>query len=267
MSSSEALTLLRRSDPALRLEPVSTQAREILRDRIMVLPAPSPHMPRDRRRPRRLAHLALAAVTVLVVGVGAAWAAGVLSPLAVFEQNAQRDGNPPGSIWDQSVAPATVRRAASVSIPEVGAVGFWYAETTRGGWCGALRLPDGNWLGTGKGPLDAGGTVPGCYPTREAVNAAARSPVYVLNGFDYQEDDVDARPVGGSFWRIRFGRIDAPGAVRIVDRVSGESAGVERGLFELAVADPDPAAGGGVHLVALSADGKVVADDCPSCNP
>jgi hypothetical protein len=223
--------------------------------------------PRDRRRPRRLVHVALAVATTLVVGVGAAWASGLLSPLAVFEQNAQRDGNPPGSIWDQSVKPSTVRQTTRVSIPEVGAVGFWYADTTRGGWCGALRLPHGTWLGTGKEPLDAGGTVPGCYPTRGAVNAAAKSPVYVLNGFDYQEDDVDARPLGGSFWRIRFGRIDAPGAVRIVDRVSGASAVVEGGLFELAVADPDPTARGSVHLVALSAGGHVVADDCPSCKP
>jgi hypothetical protein len=208
--------------------------------------------------------VALALAAALVVGVGAAWASGLLSPLAVFENNAQSDGNPPGSIWDQKVDPGTVRMAASVRIPGVGPVRFWYALTTGQGWCGALRLPDGNWLGTGKEPLDGGGTVPGCYPTRAAVNGAAKTPVYVLNGFDYVEDDVDARTLGGSYWRIRFGRVD-PRAVRVVDRVSGVSTPVENGLFELAIADPDPSALGSVHLVALTADDKVVANECESC--
>ena len=55
--------------------------------------------------------------------------------------------------------------------------------------------------------------------------------------------------------------------MRVVDRFSGASAPVRRGLFAIAVADPNPTLGGDVHLVALAGDGKVVADDCPSCNP
>jgi hypothetical protein len=263
--STDALDLLRAHDPARLLRPLDDAARRAQCELVM-----SDALRRKARGPRRKLRVAAAVAAVLaavLVVVGAAWACGLLSPLAVFENNAQRDGSPPGSIWDQSVDPGTVRLVASVQVPDVGAVGFWYARTTRGGWCGALRLPNADWLGTGKSPLDAGGTVPGCYPTRSAVNSAAKTPVYVLNGFDYQEADVDARPLGGSYWRIRFGRIDAPGAVEVVDRASGASAPIENGLFELAIADPDPTGRGSVHLVAVAADGDVVADDCPSCGP
>src|SRR2546430_5604866 len=45
-----------------------------------------------------------------------------------------------------------------------------------------------------KDPLDAGGTLPGCWPTREQVNGKAK-PVYVITGFDYQEADIDARSI------------------------------------------------------------------------
>src|SRR5438034_7842970 len=112
-------------------------------------------------------------------------------------------------------------------VPEVGAVGFWYGTAARR-VVRALRLPSGAWVGTGEDPVDAGGTLPGCWPTREQVNGNA-NPVYVITGFDYQEADIDARSSGGSFWRIQFGRVDVPGAVRVTDLVSGRSARVADG--------------------------------------
>jgi (2Fe-2S) ferredoxin len=260
--SASALDLLRAHDPARELAPLDGASRDAHRARIL-----ERSQRLERRRPWRTLRVAAALAAALAVGVGAAWASGLLSPLAIFENNAQREGNPPGGLWDQTVDPSTVRRAASVQIPHVGAVDFWYGESAQGGWCGGVRLPDGEWLGTGQDKLDAGGALPGCYPTRAAVNGAAETPVYVLNGFDYQEGDVDARSLGGSFWRIWYGRVDARGSVRVVDRFSGAGAPVQRGLFAIAVADPNPTVGGGVHLVALASDGKVLADDCPNCNP
>ena len=86
-------------------------------------------------------------------------------------------------------------------------------------------------------------------------------PRRTLDGFDYQEGDVDARPEGGSFWRIRYG-LTVRGAVRVVDLASGRSAPVVRDdLFALAVPDPDPMGQTPLHLVAYDADGKIVADD------
>src|SRR3954447_12117234 len=198
--SSDALDLLRELDPARSLVAVDDYTRQSHRDAIL-----SRRVRREpvvSRRPRRMFQAAVV-VAALACGVGAAWAAGVLSPLTIFEKNAQKEGNPAGSLWDQSVMPGSVRQVGSVEIPKVGAVSFWFGETKEGGWCGALQLPDGGWLGSGSGVPDAGGTVPGCYPTRAAINSAAKTPVLVLNGFDYQEDDVDARSVGGAFWGVR----------------------------------------------------------------
>ena len=123
----------------------------------------------------------------------------------------------------------------------------------------ALRLPSGAWVGTGEDPVDAGGTLPGCWPTREQVHGNA-NPVYVITGFDYQEADIDARSSGGSFWRIQFGRVDVPGAVRVTDLVSGRSARVADGhLFALAIPYSNPGGLTPLHLVAYGSG--IVADD------
>jgi hypothetical protein len=262
--SFSALEFLRESDPARSLVAVDENARRAQREAIF-----SHDVPRRSdsvcRPTTRLLRAGVAVAAALVFGVGIAWASGALSPLSVFENNAQNNENPAGSVWGQSVMSGTVRQISSVEIPEVGAVSFWFGETKEHGWCGALRLPDGNWLGTGSSSLDGGGTVPGCYPTRSAINAAATKPVLVINGFDYQEDDVDARPLGGSYWRIRFGYAGGTGAVKVVDRASGAEAPVRDGLFQLAVSDPDPAGRTPFHLVAYDASGALVGDACPNC--
>jgi hypothetical protein len=257
MSSYDAIDLLRRHDPARGLEPLSDEERRLQLGRIVAV------SPLGARRPRRLLTLAVAVAAAAVVGVAVAWAAGALSPVALFQSNPQHDGGRPGDLWDQKVLPASVVEAASVEIPTVGRVAFWYGRTAQGGWCGALRLPSGSWIGTAKDPVDGGGTLPGCFPTREQVNAAAGSdPVYVIDGFDYVEGDVDARAAGGPFWRIRYGRVTAPGAVRVTDLVSGRSAPVVHGdLFELAIPDPHPTEPTPLRLVAYDAAGKAVAED------
>ncbi|HZR96115.1 MAG TPA: hypothetical protein VFA56_10495 [Gaiellaceae bacterium] len=206
-------------------------------------------------------------VALALVTTGIAWAAGALGPLALFEANPQSDGSAPGGLWDQKVIAGSVEQIGSVEIPKVGTVALWYGRTRQGGWCAGLRLPGGEWLGTGRSSLDGGGTVPGCFPTREMVNGATPEPVYVINGFDYVESDADARSLGGVFWRIDYGRITAPGAVRVEDLQSGRSAPVIHGnLFLLATPDPDPTVRRDFHLVAYDASGRLVADDCPRCS-
>lgn len=252
MNADHALDLLRRHDPASTLTAADADRCEALRRRIVASRARGAR-PRRHRSP---VVPALALGVALVVGAGAAWAAGALSPTALFRANPNGEGTRPGDLWHQRVIPASVHRAATVPIPHVGPVQYWYARTRTHGWCGALRLPSGEWLATGRDPLDAGGAVPGCYPTRAQVNANA--PVYVLNGFDYQEDDVDARGHGGRFWRIEFGRVTIRGAVRVTDRVSGRTARIGRGgTFALAL----PFRNGTdapMRLVAVDAGGKVI---------
>jgi hypothetical protein len=220
----------------------------------------APGDPRLAARPKRSRRWTVAAVAIALIalGAGAGWAAVHEDPVSLFESNPQMDGDPSG-LWHQQVIPATVRRVGAARVPGVGLVHFWYGETSQGGWCGALRLPDGGWLGTpGAG---AGGIVPGCFPTREQVND--QDQVYVINGFDDGEDDIDLRDGGGGFWRVTFGRVTGlRPAARVVDLASGTSVPVTDGsLFVIALRDPDPSRPFPVHFVAYDAAGKLVADE------
>jgi hypothetical protein len=222
--------------------------------------------PGDRRllkssRGRRRMWPAVVVLAVALLGGGAAWAQISSDPLALFRTNPQNDGNQPGGLWDQKVVPSTVRRVGVVRIPTVGDVQFWYGETEQHGWCGALRSPDGGWLGTEQaGPTMAGGTVPGCFPTRQQLNG--NDPVYLINGFDYVENEVDLRDGGGPYWRISYGLVDgSPSPVRVVDLVSGAESAVTDGTFVIAVRDADPSRPFVLHLVAYDAKGAVVADE------
>jgi hypothetical protein len=262
MAANTLEEILRAADPARALEPLPEAHRLALRDEVTLL---------DRRaqiRPRRrpVLRIAIAVVVAVALTSGIAWAAGALSPLDLFQSNPEHDGSAPAGLWDQHVVASSVTQVGSVEVPNVGSIAFWYGRSAEGGWCAALRLPSGDWLGTGKDELDGGGTVPGCFPTREAVNDATTKPVYVINGFDWVEDDVDARSNGGSFWRIYYGRITAKDAVRVSDLTSGRSTSVVRGgLFMLAVPDPDPTRVNDLHLVGYASDERIVADDCPQC--
>ena len=261
MSSTEALDLLRRHDPARHLEAIPTADRDALRERI-VARRPS-RVAAHARRPRRLLSVTLAVISVAIVGAGGAWAAGSWSPVDLFQQNPQADNGTADGLWKQTVVPGSTIAATALRVPDVGRVEFWYARTAQKGWCGALRLPSGAWLGTGDDPLDAGGVVPGCFPAREQVNNQA-GPMLVLNGFDYYEGDIDARARGGSFWRVQFGKVTARGAARVTDLISGRSAPVVHGaLFAFAVPYANAGGQAPLHLVAYDSEGKVVADERP----
>jgi hypothetical protein len=267
MPTNDAIQLLRRHDPARVLEPVPRDLREKLCAEVLASDAGVASTRSLRGRRMKSLRFVLVALLALVIGVGVAWASGVLSPLAVFQNNVQQQGATPGSLWDQRVVAASVIEAARVEIPMLGAVSFWYGRSEQGGWCGALQLPSGAWVGTHNGDsANAGGTAPGCFPSREAVNKSTTKPVYVINGFDYEEGNVDVRAQGGSFWRIRYGMITIPGAARVADTISGRSAPVVHGdLFALALPDQQPESTIKIHLVAYDAAGKIVGDSCPRC--
>jgi transcriptional regulator with XRE-family HTH domain len=195
-------------------------------------------------------------------------------PIALFKANPQGRMNSgagikPKSIWDQKVIPASVRHAASVHIPAVGPVAFWYGRARQGGWCAGLRLRNGDWLGTnaahflhlgpgGRSVGMGGGEVPGCFATQQQMHTAAKRR-YAPTGFECGQGEIDARRVG-ELWQIRYGLITAPGAVKVRDRVSGRSTNVVgRRFFLLAIRHPRrhvlP-----MHLVATDKAGNVVAN-------
>jgi hypothetical protein len=210
-------------------------------------------------RPRRglpLRRYLVALVAVLALSAGTAWATSGGSPLAIFTANPQESGRA-DSPWHQTVIPGTVHPVASVTIPNIGQATFWYARTRQGGWCSAIRLPGGGWAGTGEESesIDAGGTVPGCQPTRSQINAGSGgAPVFEIDGFDYDEDLVGDRSEAHGFWRILFGEVSGKTApTTVVDEVSGREAPVEEGhLFVLAVPNHETVQIAPVHLVATA---------------
>lgn len=167
--------------------------------------------------------------------------------IALFKANPQGRMNAgagikPSSIWDQKVIPGSVRHVASVHIPAVGPVAFWYGRAQQGGWCAGLRLRNGDWLGTsaahflqlGPGSRSigmGGGEVPGCFATQKQMHTAAKRR-YAPTGFECGQNEIDARRVG-ELWQLRYGLITAPGAVKVRDRVSGRSTDVVGGRFFL----------------------------------
>lgn len=225
-------------------------------------------MPVARRRARRhgpvarrAVRVALALAVLAVITTGVAWAAGAFkspTPRALFRSSSPADSGS-GPIFAGPVIPDSVKQVASVDIPKVGPVAFWHADTTQGGYCLGLRLPSGDWLGTGDDPLNGGGALPGCFPTG------------VIDGgnhhLEWLENDIDASSVGGTFWRIRSGVVTVPGAVKVTDLATGQSTDVIDGdLFVLATEASDPTIAANnsphIHLVAYDKDGNIIASDC-----
>lgn len=210
--------------------------------------------------------VALAVLAVMTAGV--AWAAGAFktTPRALFKANPQGEGL--RGIWDQKAIPDSVRKVASVDIPHVGPVAFWYGRATKGGWCAALRLSNGDWLGTpeahflhlgpgGRSIGMGGGVVPGCFATEQQMHEAKQG--HAPTGFDCVDGVIDARSVG-ELWEIRYGLVTAPGAVKVRDLNSGKSTRVIDGtFFLLAIRHPRrhllP-----LHLIAYDKAGNVVAN-------
>ena len=212
--------------------------------------------PREPRRPRTLVRVALVAVALAVL-TGAAWAATALDPAALFRSNPAGERQP-GGIWRQEAIPSSVAKVETLELAGVGRVELWYARARGGGWCAGLRAPGGVWAGT---PGSDGGTVPGCYPTREQVNGASEPPVYEITGLDFYEGDFDGTDRGGSYWRVYYGVVSGGRpAVRVVDLVSGRSARVRPGdVFALAIPDADPYdADNALRLVAVDRNGRPV---------
>ncbi len=222
----------------------------------------------DGRRPRAggRRRRTVVLMAALAVGGGTAYAAGDGSPLDLFQRDPNHNADP-ASPWSASVVPSTIRVVARADVPGVGGVRYWHARTSGGGNCFALQLPDGQYSGTGLTGIDGGGTMPGCSPTRQQVNGD--DPVYVITGFEYNEALIampkqDRRWRGRlSVWRVTFGQLD-PGvkADRVTDTGSGITVPVERGRY-FVLPRPDPTGNDQprMHLKALSAKGRVVADD------
>jgi hypothetical protein len=155
--------------------------------------------------------------------------------------------------YKENVIPSSVREIAKPAVPGVGAVQFWVGVTKQHGYCVALRLPNGSWAGL-TGLDGVGGSIPGCQPTRAQVGAGA----LILSGFDYTDEDVLTR--GGGELDLVYGQIVAPGhPTKVRDDFSRATTSVIDGKYFMLVLQAGQS--NDVHLVALNASGRVVADE------
>ncbi len=179
---------------------------------------------------------------LLVVFAGTALAAAtfvVVNATSVFQADPQGmrfNGN------QETVIPSSVRQFATVTIPSYGTVQAWAGLTKAGGFCFALKAPNGTWAGD---PLPSslpasngwdGGTVPGCFQTQQQQTLQG-------GGFTGQAVEVWndlVRTSNGSDYVIYVGFAEAKGVAALVrDSATGVTAPVSHGGY-YALAEPAP---------------------------
>jgi hypothetical protein len=132
---------------------------------------------RSRRRGwtrRRIQVGGFAVPSVAMLAVVATAAAATTAAVVTLSATNVFQADPQGLNFNgdiETVLPSTVRQLATVSIPDYGQVAVWGATTKPGGFCFALKLPDGAWGGlhTSQDAQDGwdGGSIPGCFQTRQ----------------------------------------------------------------------------------------------------
>ena len=267
MSEERLMRRLRAANPVAVVDEPAVElfARIVAEPGDARLLRPGRRLPNWLLAPRRLVLVAVAFVLVAAGGTAGVVGWGVFAhdqPVALFRHDPVGQDLPPGaSLWHQTVILSTVHRAEAFTVPGVGRIAFWVAASRQHGVCTALRLPGGSWSGLEGSPLDEGGSVPGCAPTRAQVNRS-KPPVYVLDGFDYQEAIV--RGHDGRQWRIEYGRVSSrrgrPVIVR--DTLSQIRTRVARGgWFAIVLPIGDNNALPTWRLQALDGHGRIVAHE------
>jgi hypothetical protein len=246
---------------------VDARSRSALAAEIDKPTRPRPGRWRPRNRPARPAVLVLAAL--LTTGAVAAAATLVVrsinpakvaeqnvrdAPLRLFEHNPDVIGASPAAKWKQTVIPSTVRMLGTFSVAGVGPVQYWVADTQQHGICGALRMPNDQWVGLQHRGMEDG-SFPGCYPTRAQVGAGA----LIIDGFDFIMSSVTGRQ--GQRWILTYGAVSTTQTLaRVRDAFSGTNASLVSGhYFAIALHPVGNDYGDDVHLEAFDAAGQRIA--------
>lgn len=143
------------------------------------------------------------------------------SPREVFRVDAQAPfaWRQPGVLLD------TVRQVATITVPGLGELQYWVADSTHHWLCAAMRLPDGSWIGTAN-KYQIGGSVPGCLPPPPNCNGCPN-----LHGFDLL--DTPILPIGRrGTWMLFYGSVPTTGhPTAIRDLRTGLTAPIVAGRY------------------------------------
>ena len=212
---------------------------------------------------RRLRLTPAIAASVFAVTVAAATAT-VLGVTAITVFRA----NPQANRFDRrflkqigQVGPSSVRLVAQTAVPGYGNVQFWGAKTTRtGGFCFALKLPNGAWANDRSDGLAAltragsiGGTAPGCFITRSQASIKYGESAAPLEAWE-----ADVQSKHGKLWTIYYGYVEARGkAATVRDPRTDHTAHVNRDGYYILV-DPTPT----IAQAGLGPSGSTPCDGC-----
>jgi len=126
--------------------------------------------------------------------------------------------------YPETVIPSIVRRINTFTIPGVGPIQYWVADTKQNGICTALRLANGEWDGLQNDGRVAG-SMPGCRATRKQLSDGA----LILDGFDYEQTSVAG--TNGKSWAIEYGAVTVPNAAEVRETINGVTAPIIDGQY------------------------------------
>jgi hypothetical protein len=208
---------------------------------------------------------------VTVATAAAAAGAGALlqsGPVAVFKHNAQPVGGV-GSV-PELVIPASAHVIDRFTIPGVGPVQYWIANTKQHGLCQAFARVHGTWPGNAAHrPTDR--FVGDCRPTREQLvhqemEGATAQNFTGLLPMSVDEQSVSVQGTDRRWWVIYYGMVSADGAIAVTNPRTRQTAPLINGRYFVMLSHPDRGPNGTScvdcdNLRAINARGKVLEAD------
>jgi hypothetical protein len=187
-------------------------------------------------------------------------------PVAVFRHNAQ----PVGAVGSalELVIPTSAHVIDRFTIPGVGPVQYWIANTKQHGLCQAFARAHGIWPGNAAHSPTAR-FVGDCRPTREQqvhqqMKAAAAGQGFTgLLPMSVDEQLVSVQGTDRRWWVIYYGVVSANGAVAVKNPRTRRTAPLINGRYFVMLSHPGPGPNGTScvgcdNLRAINARGKVL---------
>jgi hypothetical protein len=187
-------------------------------------------------------------------------------PVAVFKHNAQ----PVGAVGSapELVIPASAHVIDQFTIPGVGPVQYWIANTKQHGLCQAFARTHGTWPGN-QAHSPTARFVGDCRPTREQqvhqqMKAAAAGQGFTgLLPMSVDEQSISVQGTDRRWWVIYYGVVSANGAVAVKNPRTRQTAPLINGRYFVMLSHPGPGPDGTScigcdNLRAINARGKVL---------
>jgi hypothetical protein len=190
-------------------------------------------------------------------------------PVAVFRHNAQ----PVGAVGSprELVIPASAHVVDKFTIPGVGPVQYWIANTKQHGLCQAFARAHGTWPGNAAHSPTAR-FVGDCQPTREQQVQLQMRIARTTHRFQgllpmsVDEQSVSVQGTDRRWWVIYYGVVSAYGAVAVKNPRTRQTAPLIDGRYFVMLSHPGPGPNGTScvgcdNLRAINAGGKVLEAD------